>query len=84
MIYKYVPPVSKLWVSQGSEKEIDAAAVKDTRQRVSGMRCVSHSAGLRVYHWPVVYGHVWCVDSLRSVPISELSFFHIKIFLIPI
>ncbi|XP_041359893.1 dynein intermediate chain 3, axonemal-like isoform X2 [Gigantopelta aegis] len=33
VIYKYVPPVSKPWISQGSEKEIEEATVKETRRR---------------------------------------------------
>ena len=35
VIYKYVPPQAKEWVSQGSEKEISEEALVESRPRVS-------------------------------------------------
>ena len=34
VVYKYIPPVSKEWVSQGSEREIEEESLIEHRQRV--------------------------------------------------
>ncbi len=34
-VYKYIPPVAKEWVSQGSEFEIDEESLQENRKRVS-------------------------------------------------
>ena len=36
VIYKYIPPESKDWVSRGSEKEITEESVIQMRRRVCG------------------------------------------------
>ena len=37
VVYKYIPPVSKEWVSQGSEREIEEESLIEHRPRVSEM-----------------------------------------------
>lgn len=34
VVYTYIPPEAKAWVSQGSEKEIKEEDVSETRRRV--------------------------------------------------
>lgn len=40
-IYIYKPPVSKPWVSLGSEKEIEEESVKESTKQVSGLNMIS-------------------------------------------
>lgn len=40
-VYKYIPPEPKEWVSQGSEKEINAHTVKENRRHVRTIQILS-------------------------------------------
>lgn len=52
----YKPPVSKPWISLGSEKEIEEESVKESTKQVRGLN------GISIYYLPIAEQHLILED----------------------
>ena len=60
-VYQYIPPESKEWVSQGSEKEISEQSVVESRRKVSHF-------GIRgnIFHTVVPIMEIFVVENMHN------------------